>query len=213
MKQCHHRLIITASLALAALIAVAVAAVPANEQDSKQNQKPKDAAPAAPAAQDMPMPPPPGEHHKWLEQLVGNWTVESTMGGPDMPDMKATGTDTVRSLGGRWVVCELKSEVPGMGAMSAIMSLGFNSETGKYQGTWIDTVHDHLWIYVGTLDPAKKILTLEAEGPNMMDPTKGLTKYRDVIEFKSAEHRTLTSSANVDGKWVQFVTADYRKTK
>jgi hypothetical protein len=72
---------------------------------------------------------------------------------------------------------------------------------------------DQLWVYEGTLDPTKKILTLEAEGPNMMDPTKGNTRYRDVFEFKSAEHRTQTSSALVDGKWVQFMTADYRKTK
>jgi len=206
-----HRNLFIAAASLAVVIAAAVAAMAADPQESKQDPKPKDAAPAAQEA--PPMPPPPGEHHKWLEQLIGTWTFESEMSGPDMPPMKATGTDTVRSLRGRWVVCELQSEMPDIGAMSAIMSLGYNSETGKYQGTWIDSVHDHLWVYVGTLDPAKKILTLETEGPNMMDPTKGLTKYRDVIEIKSPTHRTLTSSANVDGKWVQFVTANYRKTK
>ncbi len=203
-----HRHSLIAAASLAVLIAAAVAAMPADDQQNPKLQDP------APAAQDMPpMPPAPGEHHKWLEQLIGTWTFESEMGGPDMPPMKATGTDTVRSLHGRWVVCELQSEMPGMGAMSAVLSLGYNSETGKYQGTWIDSVHDHMWVYVGTLDPTKKILTLETEGPNMMDPTKGLTKYRDVIEIKSPDHRTLTSSANVDGKWVQFVTANYRKTK
>lgn len=208
----RHSLIAAASLT-AIIIAITFAATSSAQQDSKQNPKPQDPQPAAPHE----MPPPPGEHHEWLEQLVGTWTVESTMSGPGMPEMKAKGTDTVRSLRGRWVICELQSEMPGMGgppfAMSAIMSLGYNSETGKYQGTWIDSVHDHLWIYVGTLDPTKKILTLETEGPNMMDPTKGNTKYRDVIEIKSADHRTLTSSALVDGEWVQFVTADYRKTK
>lgn len=157
--------------------------------------------------------PEPGEHHKWLEQLIGAWTVESEMGGEGMPSMKATGTDTVRSLGGRWVICELKSEMPGMGAMHAVMTLGYNPETGKYQGTWVDSVSDLLWVYEGTLDPTRKILTLEAEGPNMMDPAAGRTRYRDVIEFKSDEHRTLTSSALVDGEWVQFMTANYRKAK
>jgi hypothetical protein len=160
-----------------------------------------------------PMPPPPGEHHKWLDRFVGTWTFESEMGGEGMPPTKCTGTDTVRSLGGRWIVSELKSEVPGMGPMNAVMTVGYNPETGKYHGTWVDSITDHLWVYEGTLDPTRKILTLEAQGPNMMDPTKGNTRYRDAIEFKSTDHRTLTSSALVDGKWVQFATANYRKTK
>jgi hypothetical protein len=208
----RHQLVAAAAFVLAAVIGVAVASMPANQQDAKPPKDPKQDP--NPDMQDMPpMPPPPGEHHKWLEKLVGTWTVESEMSGPDMPPMKSTGTDTVRSLGGRWVLCELKAEMPGMGTMSAVLSLGYNTETGKYQGTWIDTVHDHLWVYAGTLDSTGKILTLETEGPNMMDPAKGNTKYRDVIEFKSPDHRTLTSSAHVDGKWVQFVTANYRKTK
>jgi hypothetical protein len=177
------------------------------KQTPDESKKPAE-QPAMP-----PMPPPPGEHHKWLEQLIGTWTFESNMSMEGMPPIKSTGTDTVRSLDGRWVLCELKSEMPGMGTMSAMLTLGHNPETGKYQGTWVDSVTDHMWVYVGTLDSTRKILTLEAEGPNMMDPTKGNTKYRDVIEFKSADHRTLTSSALVDGKWQQFMTADYRKRK
>lgn len=199
---------------LLAVIAAApvVGAVLAQTSERPENQSsPAAQQDADPGAQAMP--PPPGEHHKWLDQLVGTWTVESEMIAEGQPPMKFTGTDTVRSLGGRWVICELKSEVSDMGAMSAALTLGYNSKTGKYQGTWVDSVTDHLWVYEGTLDPTRKILTLEAEGPNMMDPTKGEMRYRDVIEFKSADHRTLTSSALVDGKWVQFVTANYRRTK
>lgn len=159
------------------------------------------------------MPPPPGEHHKWLEQLVGEWTVSMVMNAEGMAEMRCQGTDSVKSLGGRWVVAELESEAPGLGTMNAIMSLGYNPETGKYQGTWIDSMSDHMWVYVGTLDASKKMLTLEAEGPNMMDPEAGMMKYRDVIEFKSNNHRTLTSSAYQDGQWVQFVKADYRRVK
>ncbi len=202
--------------ALLAVIVVApfVGAVFAQSPEPAKTQDPPAATQdSAPATQEMPPMPPPGEHHKWLEQLVGTWTFESEMGGEGESPMKCTGTDTVRSLGGRWVICELKSEIPGMGPMNAMMTLGYNPETGKYQGTWVDSMLDQLWIYEGTLDATRKILTLEAEGPNMMDPTKGKTKYRDVIEFKSPDHRTLTSSALVDGKWVQFSTANYRKAK
>ncbi|MEZ6233108.1 MAG: DUF1579 domain-containing protein [Phycisphaerales bacterium] len=158
------------------------------------------------------MPPPPGEHHAWLDQLVGEWRVESDMGqGPDAEPL--VGVDTVRSIGGRWVVCEMRSDVPGMGPMHAVMTLGYNPETGTYQGTWVDSVHDHLWIYEGTLDDAGNVLTLEAEGPNMMDPAGGTAMYRDVIEFKSENHRTLTSFAQIEGEWVQFATAQYRRAE
>jgi len=193
---------------LAPLVGLALAQSP---------DRPKDAN--STAAQQMPegmppMPPPPGDGHKWLDQLVGKWTFESEMSmGEGQPSMNSTGTDTVRSLEGRWVLCELLNEVPGMGSMRAVLTLGFNPETGKYQGTWVDSVTDHLWVYVGTLDPTRKILTLEATGPNMMDPSKGDTQYRDVIEFKTPDHRTLTSSAMVDGEWVQFMTANYRRVK
>jgi hypothetical protein len=201
-------LIAAASLALPVAISTLFAAAPVAHQDRKQ----QDPMPAA-APQGMPpMPPAPGEHHKWLEQLLGTWTVEIEMTAPGIPPMKSTGTDTVRSLRGRWIMCELNAETPGMGSMTAVLTLGYNPETGKYQGTWVDSVNDHLWVYVGTLDATGKILTLETEGPNMIDPAKGLTRYRDVIELKTADHRTLTSFADADGNWVQVVTANYRKT-
>lgn len=203
-----------AALAVILMAFLVGAALAQSPERPKNQDAPADPQAPSPTTQAMPpMPPPPGEHHQWLDQLVGTWTVESEMIGEGVQPMKCTGTDTVRSLGGRWVIGHLKSEIPGMGPMNAVLTLGYDPETGKYQGTWVDSVTDHLWVYEGTLDPTRKILTLEAEGPNMMDPTKGDTRYRDVIEFKSADHRTLTSFALVDGKWAQFVTANYRKAK
>jgi hypothetical protein len=68
-----------------------------------------------------------------------------------------------------------------------------------------------LWTYVGKLDEGKKALTLAAEGPSHADPTK-TAKYRDVIELKSADHRTLTSSVlGEDGTWTTYLTAAYRR--
>lgn len=203
---------------VAPLVAAMLAEPPAAQPNLDARPAPQDSKPQKTDKPDKPempeMPPPPGDHHKWLEQLVGTWTVESEMvAGEGEQPTKYTGTDTVRSLGGRWIVGELRSEIPDMGPMNAILTLGYNPKTGKYQGTWVDSITDQLWVYVGTLDPTRKILTLEAEGPNMIDPSKGNTKYRDTIEIKSPDHRTLTSSALVDGKWVQFMTAHYRKAK
>jgi uncharacterized protein DUF1579 len=48
----------------------------------------------------------------------------------------------------------------------------------------------------------------------MADDGKKLVKYRDVIEFKSDDHRVLTSHMlGDDGEWRQFMAADYRRKK
>ena len=42
---------------------------------------------------------------------------------------------------------------------------------------------------------------------------EGTTRYRDVIKIESGLHRTLTSSALVNGEWVHFGTSIYTKMK
>ena len=52
------------------------------------------------------------EHH-WLQKLLGEWTYEHEMPtGPDQPPSKFTGIENVRSLGGLWVLCEGRGEMP-----------------------------------------------------------------------------------------------------
>jgi hypothetical protein len=71
----------------------------------------------------------------------------------------------------------------------------------------------HLWVYDGALDAAERVLTLDAEGPDMAAEGK-IAKYRDVIEFKTNDHRVLTSHMRgADGTWHQFMTAHYRRKK
>lgn len=156
----------------------------------------------------------PQKEHQWLQKLVGKWTYESEcVMGPDQPPMKATGTDTVRSLGGLWVLCEGQGEMPGCGPCTSIMTLGYDPQKKCYLGTFIASMMTHLWIYErGEMDPAGKVLTLPVEGPSMADPS-AMAKYKDVIEFKGANHRTLSSHLlGEDGKWVQFMSASYRRT-
>ena len=41
-----------------------------------------------------------------------------------------------------------------------------------------------------------------------------MAKYQDVIEFKSDDHRVLTSrTLGDDGQWREFMTAHYRRKK
>jgi hypothetical protein len=92
------------------------------------------------------------------------------------------------------------------------MTLGYNPQKKKYVGTWIASATDHFWIYEGSVDPTGNILTLETRGPGF-DPAK-MSLYRDVTEFKSPDHRVVTSTVlGDDGKWQPFATINYRRSK
>lgn len=163
-------------------------------------------------AQETPEMPSPVKEHEWLKQFVGEWDVKSEMTMEGAPPMKCEGTETARQIGGFWVVGEMDSVVVGQ-PMKALLTVGYDPEKKKYVGTWVDSMTHHLWKYEGTVDETGKILTLEAEGPNMMEPGK-TAKFRDAFEFKSKDHKVLTSSMQgPDGKWIAFGTTNYTRKK
>ncbi len=59
------------------------------------------------------MKPEPQKEHEWLQRFVGEWTFEgeATME-PGKPPAKFSGTESVRSLGGFWILAEGQGEVP-----------------------------------------------------------------------------------------------------
>lgn len=153
----------------------------------------------------------PQKEHQWLEKLIGDWTSEAEAVEPGKPPEKFKGTERVRSLGGLWIVAEGEGEMPGGGLATTMMTLGYDPQTKRYVGTWIGSMMTHLWVYGGALDATERVLTLEVEGPDMAGAGK-MAKYRDVIEFKTPDHRVLTSYMLGDGTWHQFMTAHYRRT-
>jgi hypothetical protein len=154
------------------------------------------------------------KEHQWLQKLVGEWTCEAEMTmTPDQPPVKSEATESVRSLGGLWIVAEGQGEMPGGGPATTMMTLGYDPQKARYVGTWIGSMMSYMWIYNGTLNAEGKVLTLDTEGPNMSDEGK-LARYQDVIEFKTDDHRILASQVlGDDGKWNRFMTAHYRRRK
>lgn len=164
-----------------------------------------------PAQQEATMQAAPQKEHRWLEKLVGEWTYEGEASmGPDKPSQKFTGTESVRSLGGLWILAEGKGDMPGCGEATTMLTLGYDPQKKHYVGTWIGSMMTHLWVYNGELDAAERVLTLSVEGPGMAEGKTA--SYQDVIEFKSDDHRVLTSRMlGDDGKWQEFMTAHYRR--
>jgi hypothetical protein len=156
----------------------------------------------------------PQQEHEWLHKLVGNWVFENeaTME-PGQPPLKFGGRDTVRSLGGMWVVCEGEGEMPGGGTAHTVMTLGYDPARSRFVGTFIGSMMTHLWIYDGTLNAERTVLTLDTEGPSFSgDGT--MAKYQDIIEFLDDDHRLLKARVQGDdGTWNEFMTANYRRKK
>ena len=174
------------------------------------------AAAFAAAAEDAPAPPmmpEPQAEHAWLEQLAGEWTFTSEADmGPGVPPMKSEGTESVRVLGGFWLVAEGQTEAFGQ-PMTTILTLGYDASEAHYTGSWIGSCMDQMWVYEGALNEDKTELALMTEGPNMIDPSV-TAKYKEVMKIVDEDHRTFTSyMQGEDGAWTAFVKSEYTRKK
>ncbi|BBA68738.1 DUF1579 domain-containing protein [Geobacter sulfurreducens] len=154
----------------------------------------------------------PQQEHLWLQQLVGDWTYEAeALMEPGSTPERCTGSETVRSVGGLWILAEGTGGMPGGGEATMVLTLGYDPQKQRYVGTWVGSMMTHLWVYDGGLDADGKTLTLSSEGPDCSVEGK-MTAFRDVIELKSRDERTLTSYMLAgDGTWLRVMTARYRR--
>lgn len=162
--------------------------------------------------QDMPGPTKPEPEHEWLNQLVGDWKVETVMSmGPGTPEMTGTGSEKVEMMGPMWATGYGTATMPNGDLMHYRTALGYDVSFKQYRGCWYASASSHLWKYEGEMSADGKTLTLHCVGPNMM--VDGETaNYRDVIEIQDDNHRTLTSyGQDADGNWQSFMKSSYTR--
>jgi surface antigen len=154
----------------------------------------------------------PQKEHAWLQQMVGDWTSETTCRmGPDQPLSVTQGSESVRSLGGLWTIGDGAGECPDGTTMTSVMTLGFDPAKGRFVGTFVASMMSMIWHYEGRLEADGRTLTLETEGPSFAGDGS-TAKYRDTVAIDDADHRTMTSAfQGEDGSWTEFMTARYRR--
>jgi hypothetical protein len=155
----------------------------------------------------------PAKEHAWLTQLVGEWESKiESVPQPGVPEMKCQGSISTKMLGELWVVSQMQMDMAGI-PMAALQTIGYDEKSERYVGTWVDSLQNHMWKYEGSIDPTGKILTLEADGPSMLEP--GTTaKYRDIYELKSKDEYLQTSAMQgPDGKWITFMKGEVRRKR
>lgn len=156
----------------------------------------------------------PTPEHEWLKQLLGDWvmTGECDMG-PDQPQATTTGTEHVRALGDMFVVGEGEGDMPGGGHATMLLTIGYDAAKKKIVGSWAGSMMSGMFFYDGELDAARKVLTLNTEGPSFTGDGS-TARYQDVITLISPDERTLHSQTpGPDGQWKRFMTATYKRVK
>lgn len=153
--------------------ALCLLALPALAQD-----KPKEpAAPAMSAAEmeAMQKAMTPGEPHKHLARMAGDWTFTSKMWmAPNQPPAESSGTMHAEMiLGGRYVQAVWSGNFMGM-PFEGRATEGYDNMTKKYVSTWMDNMGTGILYSTGTCDD--KHMKCSTKG-DMVDPMTGKNSY------------------------------------
>lgn len=167
------------AVVLSLLALLIVLAVPVLAQD-----KPKEGAPAmgGPEMEAMMKAMTPGEPHKHLAKMAGDWAFTNKMWmAPGQPPMESNGTMHAETiLDGRFVKAVWKGDMMGM-PFEGHGTEGYDNLAKKYVSTWIDNMGTGIVYSTGTCDADHK--KCESKG-SMIDPMTGKDSYmRSVISW------------------------------
>ncbi|MFT5424129.1 MAG: hypothetical protein ACI89L_001922 [Phycisphaerales bacterium] len=150
----------------------------------------------------------PGEHHKALDKMVGDWTVHTEFVMPGQEPMIGTGTmQTEWALGGRFTISNLK--IPEfMGSSFEGMAItGYDNYANEYTGVWVDTMTTRVTTTHGNMTEDG---TLVMEGTSVTP--MGETGMR--IETTTTANTVIDKFYDQmpDGSWVQSGTITYTRS-
>lgn len=124
--------------------------------------------------------------------------------------MTCTGVMEAKMLGNLWLIAEHENSMMGT-KVNAVLTLGYDAETKKYVGTWVDSAMNHLWHYEGTVEGDK--ITLNAKGPNFISAGEE-AEFQDIYTFKSADLVEIESRMKAkDGEWTTFMKGTSKRSK
>lgn len=102
----------------------------------------------------------PGEMHKHIGKMAGNWTFTNTMWmAPGQPPMESTGTMHAETiLGGRYVHSVWKGNVMGQ-PFEGHATEGYDNVSKQYVSSWVDNMATGIMYATGTCENGGKKCT------------------------------------------------------
>jgi uncharacterized protein DUF1579 len=149
----------------------------------------------------------PGEQHKHLALLAGDWSFTSKAWmAPGAPPAESTGTMHAEAvLGGRYVQSVWKGNMMGMD-FEGHGTNGYDNVAKKYVSTWMDNMSTGIMYSTGTCDAEHK--RCEEKG-SMMDPMTGKESYmRSVTNWSGNDSFTMEmygpDPSGKEFKWMEM---------
>jgi flagellar basal body rod protein FlgC len=162
----------------------------------------------------------PGENHKLLEDMAGNWTYKLKMWmDPAGEPQESKGTATRKAvMGGRYFIAEHtgKFQMPGKDGKMETMNFkgmaieGYDNAKKKFVSSWIDNMSTMIMNSEGTYDPTSQTFTYNAECQMM--PGK-MTKIREVVKVVDKDHHTFEWYDDSHGAEAKTMEISYTRKK
>ena len=151
----------------------------------------------------------PGDKHKWLASMDGEWTTETKMWmDPAAPPSTSTGTVTNRMvMGGRYQQGTYKGQMNGM-PFEGVSTLGYDNAEKVFVSTWMDNMGTGIMYMKGKMDDATKTINFNG---TMVDPATGKEcKVREVVSFPDDKTQKMEMYGDQGGKemkWMEMTMA------
>ena len=145
-----------------------------------------------------------------MKKDVGTWDAKIKMwAGPGDPT-ESVGKETNRMIGDFWLVGDFEGEIMGSPFAGHSVS-GYDDQTKKITGTWVDSMSPAPMKMVGSHDAATMTTTFETNG---MDPTGNPMKGKMTVVYqKDGSHVMSMFAPGEDGKMVKSMEIHYTKHK
>lgn len=106
-----------------------------------------------------------GPEYDVFKNDVGRWDVEITNFATGSPEV-TKGTETNKMLGDFWLIGDFEGNMMGLD-FKGHSATGYDAESKKYVGTWIDSLSPGMMHMTGDYDKEKNTLTLIGMAPGM----------------------------------------------
>ncbi len=154
----------------------------------------------------------PGEHHKHLDQFVGqfDYVIKHRMAA-EGPWMESTGESKSRwVMGGRYVIDDTVGKDPAM-PFAGMGITGYDNQKKQYVSVWLDNMSTGLTLSHGTCDSSGKEFTFSGKMDNPMTGNKN-EPYKYVIRMiNNQKHVMEWWGQGPDGKMFQSMEITYTR--
>jgi hypothetical protein len=152
----------------------------------------------------------PGAEHRWLDPLVGSWTIDLRWQGPGGAETRVAGTSENRwILDGRFLLCE-STAGDGPSRIDATTIYGFDNRQKKYFALGLHNLATYIMEPSGSYDPATHSFLLS--GKERDEVTGGFLVYRELLKVEGPDRHVLRVYFDVPGRTpVRVIEAVYTR--